>query len=156
ISGAPYQAGKLIEFPVMATTISGAPSNGDTFKVTPSQPDLSAFDALDKIIAGLKDPSKSSAEVTQTVQSGLRDLDGVAGQLQGTRSLAGEILNRIDGVTSRVTDLKNYAESTRSDAEDLDMVQAISDFQNQQTNYSAALQTYASLQKLSLFDYIKG
>jgi flagellar hook-associated protein 3 FlgL len=54
-----------------------------------------------------------------------------------------------------VTDLKNYAESTRSDAEDLDMVQAISDFQNQQTNYSAALQTYASLQKMSLFDYIK-
>ena len=155
ISGAPYQDGKLIEFDGMATTISGAPGNGDTFKITPSQPDLSAFDALDKIIAGLKDSSQSSAEVTQTVQSGLRDLDGVAGQLQGTRSLAGEILNRIDGVTSRVTDLKNYAESTRSDAEDLDMVQAISDFQNQQTNYSAALQTYASLQKLSLFDYIK-
>lgn len=155
VSGAPYETGKAIEFDGMATTVSGAPVNGDTFKVTPSQPELSAFDALDKIIAGLKDPSKSSAEVTQTVQSGLRDLDASSGQLQGTRSLAGEILNRIDGVTGRVADLKDYAEGTRSAAEDLDMVQAISDFQNQQTNYSAALQTYASLQKMSMFDYIK-
>lgn len=155
VSGAPFKSGQSIDFDGMSTIVSGAPGSGDTFKITPSQPDLSAFDALDKIIAGLKDPNKSTAEVTQTVQSGLRDLDAASGQLQGTRSLAGEILNRIDGVTGRVTDLKNYAEGTRSSAEDLDMVKAISEFQNQQTNYSAALQTYASLQKMSMFDYLK-
>ena len=35
------------------------------------------------------------------------------------------------------------------------MVQAISDFQKQQTGYQSALQTYSSVQRLSLFDYIK-
>jgi flagellar hook-associated protein 3 FlgL len=35
------------------------------------------------------------------------------------------------------------------------MVQAISSFQNKQTGYQAALQTYSSLQRMSLFDYIK-
>ena len=34
------------------------------------------------------------------------------------------------------------------------MVQGLSDFSNQQTGYSAALQTYAKVQQLSLFNYI--
>jgi flagellar hook-associated protein 3 FlgL len=33
-------------------------------------------------------------------------------------------------------------------------VQAISDFQKQQTGYQAALQSYAQIQKLSLFNYV--
>ena len=44
--------------------------------------------------------------------------------------------------------------SVVSRAEDLDMIKGISDFENQQTGYQAALQTYASVQKLSLFNYI--
>ncbi|MEY8875468.1 MAG: flagellar hook-associated protein 3, partial [Leptothrix sp. (in: b-proteobacteria)] len=46
------------------------------------------------------------------------------------------------------------AKTTRSNAEDLDMVQAISDFSNKQTGYQAALQSYSMVQKLSLFNYI--
>jgi flagellar hook-associated protein 3 FlgL len=69
--------------------------------------------------------------------------------------MTGEVLNRIDGVKSRLDDLKLFGETTRANAEDLDMVQAISDFQNQQTGYQASLQTYSSIQRMSLFDYIK-
>jgi flagellar hook-associated protein 3 FlgL len=35
------------------------------------------------------------------------------------------------------------------------MVKGISDFQNQQTGYQVAMQTYAQIQKLSLFDFIR-
>ncbi|PJC11454.1 MAG: flagellar hook-associated protein 3, partial [Comamonadaceae bacterium CG_4_9_14_0_8_um_filter_60_18] len=45
-------------------------------------------------------------------------------------------------------------ESDRSRAEDLDMIKGISDFNNQQTGYQAALQTYAKVQQLSLFNFI--
>ncbi|MEN9467914.1 MAG: hypothetical protein RL081_1915, partial [Pseudomonadota bacterium] len=41
-----------------------------------------------------------------------------------------------------------------SRAEDLDMIKGVADFQNQQTGYQAALQSYAQVQKLSLFNYI--
>jgi flagellar hook-associated protein 3 FlgL len=116
---------------------------------------LSVFDAIDKAVKALKTPGMTSAQITQTVQTGLRDLDSVSNQLQSSRSMAGEVLNRVDGATSRVSDLKLFGETTRSNAEDLDMVQAISNFQNQQTGYQAALQTYSSLQRMSLFDYIK-
>ena len=35
------------------------------------------------------------------------------------------------------------------------MIAAISDFQNKQTGYDAALKTYAQVQRLSLFDYLR-
>jgi flagellar hook-associated protein 3 FlgL len=36
----------------------------------------------------------------------------------------------------------------------MDMIKGISDFQNQQTGYDAALKTYAQVQRLSLFNYL--
>jgi flagellar hook-associated protein 3 FlgL len=38
----------------------------------------------------------------------------------------------------------------------MDMVKGLSDFQNQQTAYDAALKTYAQVQHLSLFQYVNG
>lgn len=154
ITGATYSSGKAIEIDGMSFNITGTPADGDAFSITPSEPSLSVFDALDRVVAGLKTPNQPTAKVTQAVQTGLRDLDQGLGQLQSSRSLAGETLNRIEGVQSRVTDLKLFAQTTESDAVDLDMTQAISEFQNQQTGYQVALQTYATLQKMSLFQYI--
>ncbi|HJV67972.1 flagellar hook-associated protein FlgL [Ideonella sp.] len=155
VSGAPYVSGQAIEIDGMAVAVSGNPADGDSFEMAPSADDLSVFDALDRVVSELKTPSRTGAQVTQTVQNGLRDIDSLSDHLQSTRSMTGEILNRIDGVAGRLDDLKLFGESTRSDAEDLDMVQAISDFQNQQTGYEAALQTYSTMQRMSLFDYIK-
>jgi len=36
------------------------------------------------------------------------------------------------------------------------MVQGISDFQNQQTGYDAALKAYSMVQRLTLFQYLNG
>ena len=48
----------------------------------------------------------------------------------------------------------HHLEADRSRAEDLDTIQALSDFKTQQTAYSAALGSYAEIQKLSLFNFI--
>ena len=70
------------------------------------------------------------------------------------RAQVGATLARIDSVTSRIADLKLASQTERSNAEDLDMTQAISDFSNQQTGYDAALKAYSLVQKLSLFNYL--
>jgi flagellar hook-associated protein 3 FlgL len=49
---------------------------------------------------------------------------------------------------------KLLAQTEQSNAEDLDMVHAISDFQLKQTGYDAALRAYSTMQRLSLFDYL--
>ena len=77
------------------------------------------------------------------------------GHLQAARSEAGSALKRLDTIDGRNQDRALWAKSVQADAEDVDMLQAISTFQNQQTGYQAALQSYAMVQRMSLFDYVK-
>jgi flagellar hook-associated protein 3 FlgL len=95
-----------------------------------------------------------TAQVAQTVASGLRDIDASFGNLQLQRSMAGHSLNRIDAVEGRLAETKLAAQTERALAEDLDMVQALSDFEAKQTGYDAALSTYSLVQRMSLFQYL--
>ena len=150
----PYKAGQAISFDGMAVTISGSPADGDQFEVKPSTNSLKVFDVLDRTIAELKKPLRGSAEITQSNTGRLRDLDAVMGNLQNIRSQVGQQMNNLDGAESRMAGSKLYNQQERSAAEDLDMVAGISNFQNQQTGYDAALKTYAMVQRMSLFQYI--
>ena len=111
---------------------------------------FSVFTALDTAITDLE----AGTNVSGTVTTGLARLDRALGQFQTARSQAGEMLNRLDGIESRLADSKLASQTEKSNAEDLDMVRADSEFQNKQTGYKAALQSYASIQKMSLFQYI--
>jgi len=150
----PYVAGQAIEFDGMAVSVNGTPAAGDRFDVTPSAPDLSLFDVLDQLAGELQSSGRSTAQVAQTVASGLRDIDASFANLQLQRSMAGASLNRIDAVEGRLAEAKLAAETERSLAEDLDMVQALSDFQAKQSGYEAALSSYSLVQRMSLFDYL--
>ena len=150
----PYTSGRDISVDGMAFTISGAPATGDDFQMTPSTKSLSVFDTLDNIVKRLSTPSQGGADVQQAVEDGLRDIDQVSAHISSARSFAGSTLQRLDGVKGRLDATEVSAETSRSDAEDLDMVKALSSFNQQQTGYSAALQSYATIQKLSLFQYL--
>ena len=154
-AGVPYVSGGVLTVDGMSLHIKGVPAAGDRFTVEPSAPELDTFAALDRAITVLKDPQANAGHVSQAVNNGLRDIDAVMGRLQAARAEAGSALNRLDSIDNRNQDRALWAKSVQSDAEDLDMVQAVSDFQNKQTSYQAALQSYASVQRLSLFDYIK-
>jgi flagellar hook-associated protein 3 FlgL len=117
---------------------------------------LSVFDALDRMAAELQTPGRTGDAISQAVQAGVAELDAVADRLQSSRSRLGELINRADAVEVRLSQQGLTAAAERSAAEDLDMVQAVSDFQNQQTGYDAALRAYSMVQRLSLFDYIGG
>lgn len=120
----------------------------------PSAPAPSVFDVLDRTVAELRSANRSSAQVAQTVQTGLRDIDASLSNLQQQRTTAGESLKHIDNAESRLADTKLHAQTQRSLAEDLDLVQALSDFQNRQTGYEAALKAYSMVQRLSLLQYL--
>ncbi len=155
VSGAPFTSGKTIQIDGMSLGVNGQPADGDTFDLTPATQDLSIFDSLDRLAQALEQPFQSDAQKTQSVQSTLRDLDSVLSSVVGERARLGGVLNRTDLVESRLADNKLMAQTERSTAEDVDMVQAVSDFSARQTSYNAALQAYSMVQKLSLFDYIR-
>lgn len=138
-------------------SLSTALDGGHTWLQAPSGTagsTLSLFDVLDGAITSLSATGATDASVAAAVKTGVSDLDQVHAHLLSVRARTGEALKRMDQVEQRIADGKLAAQSDRSNAEDLDMVQAISDFQNRQTGYDAALKAYSMVQKLSLFNYI--
>lgn len=136
--------------PGLGFNIKGTPDNGDTITLTAS---ASVFSVVENAIRDIGGAPNSNA-AAQAVGQALANMDKGLERLQTVRSYAGELLNRADRITGDQKNRSIQLESDRSRAEDLDMIQGISDFQNQQTGYQAALQSYAMVQKLSLFNYL--
>lgn len=154
VTAAPYTSGQAITVDGMSFTIKGSPATGDQFTVQPSAPTLTVFGMLDRAIGELSTAGRTGAQIAQSTTDNLRDIDSSLATLQRARAAAGESLVRADNETSRLETLKVASQTERSNAEDLDMVQAISTFQNQQTGYDAALKSYSMVQRLSLFQYL--
>lgn len=114
------------------------------------------FTTLNNAIGLLQTDGATNEQVSQAVTDGIAGLDSVLDRFQSTRAEVGAILNGIDSIESRNSGRILAAQTTRSNVEDIDMVEAISSFTNKQTSYQAALQSYAMVQKLSLFNYING
>ncbi len=131
-------------------SLPGALDGHAAYRISPTE---SIFDAIDKAIADIGTAPDSSAAAA-AVGNALNKFDQGMERLQSVRGYAGELLNRADRIAGEQEQRSIALEADRSRAEDLDLVQGISDFQNQQVGYQAALQSYAMVQKLSLFNFI--
>jgi flagellar hook-associated protein 3 FlgL len=136
--------------PGISLSITGTPAAGDTINIVPNASLFSVMDNAIRDIGG----AASNAAASQAVGQALHNVDIGMARVSAVRSQAGELLNRADRISGNQDKRSIQMEADRSRAEDLDMVKGISDFQNQQTGYQAALQTYAQVQKLSLFNFI--
>lgn len=136
--------------PGLSLTITGTPAIGDTLTVNPSP---SVFSVLDNAIRDIGSAVNGNA-ATQAVAQALGNIDIGMSRVSAIRGQAGDLLNRADNITSDQTKRSIQMEADRSRAEDMDMIKGLSDFQKQQTGYQVALQSYAQIQKLSLFNYI--
>ncbi|MDT7514252.1 flagellar hook-associated protein FlgL [Rhodoferax mekongensis] len=136
--------------PGLSLTITGTPAAGDVVTVDPNP---SIFSVMDDAIRDIGGAANANA-ATQAVGQALHNLDIGMNRVSAIRGQAGDLLNRADRITSNQESKSIQLEADRSRAEDLDMIKGVADFQNQQTAYQAALQSYAQVQKLSLFNFI--
>ena len=131
-------------------SLPGALDGHAAYRISPTE---NIFDAIDAAIADIAGASTSALAAT-AVSTALGKFDQGMERLQSVRGHAGELLNRADRITGDQEKRSIELEADRSRAEDLDLLQGISDFQGQQVGYQAALQSYAMVQKLSLFNYL--
>ena len=148
----PYVDGGPIQFDGLSIIVHGAPANGDSVAVAPSVR-TNIFKVLDDAIANIGNAAGNNL-LAQSVTLALVEIDASLERLQSARSQAGDWLNRADTITNRQSAKSLSLESDRSRAVDLDMAKGISDFNKFQTGYQAALQSYAQIQKLNLFNFI--
>lgn len=153
-----YKSGDAIYVAGMALTITGDPKDGDTFTVKPSE-NLSIFETLDKAIAAVRDNvnpdgSTDHGALAHGLAKSLAEIDTQLNRISTVRGAAGDLLNQAERMGTTLLARNEAMEAQRSAAEDIDMVAALSQLKTQETAVSAALQSYASIQKLSLFNYI--
>jgi flagellar hook-associated protein 3 FlgL len=163
-AAAPFVEGQPISFGGLSLTATGTPANGDQLDIKPSAtsgPGTGLFGAIDSAIAGqfatgstsVGAPSGSPA-MLQSISRALTEIDYGMQHIQAARAQAGTLLNQADSISGSQDSRTIQLQADRSRAEDIDMVQGISDLQKQQTGYQVALQSYAQIQKLSLFNYL--
>ena len=157
----PYKEGAAISVAGMDVVIKGQPVAGDGFTIKPSTT-ISTFQALDRAIAAVRDnanPDGSTAYGTLAhgITKSLSELDIALNRVSTVRGLAGDLLNQAQRMSNTLLAREEQVEAQRVAAEQYDaegMVRAVAQMKTQQTAVSAALQSYASIQKLSLLNYI--
>lgn len=152
----PYQSGQQITFDGVAFDVKGAPADGDTFTVQPSQKQ-SLFTTVTSLITALRTPAvgaSGQAQLTNALNKAHDNLNSSLDNVLGVRASIGARLKELDNLDSAGDDLNIQYASTLSDLQDLDTVKAISLFSQQQFTLEAAQKSFKSLSGLSLFNFI--
>jgi flagellar hook-associated protein 3 FlgL len=160
VTGAPvtvpdYETNKPVTIavtgmPGLSLNIIGTPKENDVITVAPNP---SIFSVMDDAIRDIGFAVNANAS-SQAVGQALYNLDIGMARVSAIRGQAGDLLNRADRISSNQEARSIQLEADRSRVEDLDMIKGVADFQTKQTGYQAALQSYAQIQKLSLFNFI--
>ena len=107
----------------------------------------SMFDTLDRIADDL--------EAGLTVSGYLDDIDLALSHTLTVRATVGARMNAIDEQVAVNEDVKLVMETSLSDEQDVDIVEAITRYERQMTALQAAQQSYLKMTELSLFDFMR-
>lgn len=166
-----FRTGRTISVQGMDVTISGEVREGDTFKIRPSR-ETSLFDVVDAAIREIRTGSDRVGQDGERLPEGrtnvgklatgiaraLSELDIALNRVSTVRGTAGSMLQLVDTIENTLDARADQVTEQRVSAQgytEKELVAAYSRLNSQQTAVTAALQSYASIQKLSLFDYIR-
>jgi flagellar hook-associated protein 3 FlgL len=144
----------------MQIAITGAPNPGDTFSVTPATApqNSSLFSTLDSIISALQQPANNNPTATATLENSLAT--GMArfqNSLTNVTVVQASVGGREQELQALKTTTQTNSTQVQSDLSNLtgvDMVTAITKFEQTQSALQAAQQTFVKMQGMSLFQYI--
>lgn len=152
----PYQPGASIAFNGLSFDMHNPAADGDRIELRPATVPTDIFQVMQDTVDALRDTSPGSdARRTQNLGRTLTELDAGHDRVLLARGRAGEWLNRADSLDALLGTRELAYETEKSQLEDLDLIKGISDFQNQQVGLEAALKSYAQVQRLSLFEFVR-
>jgi flagellar hook-associated protein 3 FlgL len=156
VASGSYAAGGSINFRGVQLRVDGAPAAGDQFSVRAAGTE-DVFTTLDRLVAALQSGAAndaSRARLTSALNGSLQQIDQASDHLLAVRASVGARLSLLeDGASARTTQATDLATAV-SGLEDLDYTTAISKMSQQYVSLQAAQQSYASVARLSLFNYL--
>lgn len=157
LTAQPFLSGGNISFNGMSVSIEGTAKSGDVFTTEPNrQRDI--FSTLQNFVDAMRtDPGTQAeqAQFTQKMNTVMGDLDLALDHIQSRRSNVGSRLGYIDNTRSENESVDYLLKKTRSDIEDTDYADSISNLQMQMSTLEAIRKTYMQVQSSTLFDYLR-
>ena len=135
-------------------TISGAPASGDTITVKAST-NQDIFSTIHNLIVSLQGGAATNSAVYNNNNTALSNIDLAQQNVLTAQTTMGALMKEVDGQVSSNGDLSLQYKTVLSQLQDLDMIQATSDLTRQKTSLDAAQLSFAKIQGLSLFNYLK-
>lgn len=149
--------GGTITFRGVTLALGGAPAAGDTITVGPSasQNVFATIDRLASALEGAGDGTAARAAVANVAGDTLEDLDRALERLGEVRASIGARLQGAESAANVLGDASLALTREMSSLRDADMASTLSALSLQLTGLDAAQQTFAKLQGLSLFNYLR-
>ena len=149
--------GGTITFRGVTLALGGAPAAGDTITVGPSasQNVFATIDRLASALEGAGGGTAARAAVANVAGDTLEDLDRALERLGEVRASIGARLQGAESAANVLGDASLALTREMSSLRDADMASTLSALSLQLTGLDAAQQTFAKLQGLSLFNYLR-
>ncbi|MCB1920811.1 MAG: flagellar hook-associated protein FlgL [Candidatus Competibacteraceae bacterium] len=164
LSNQSYVSGQPINFRGMQVVIShpGAdpedmPQDGDAFTVKAAQ-NLSIFKVLDNLVTTLETPSQTSVEdaiMTEALANALNDIDQSMRNLNLAQGRIGSRMNALDAQDDVNQNFNLQLKTLQSDIGAVDYADAATRLNEELLALQASQQSFAKIQGLSLFDYLR-
>ncbi|MGH1360146.1 MAG: flagellar hook-associated protein FlgL [Burkholderiaceae bacterium] len=113
------------------------------------------FDIMNDVASALEDTGMDSVLLHTNVSAALDDIDAAMNRFSGVRAELGEQMVMADLAEQSLAAGQELATQRLSSLSGVDMAEAISSMQAKSTQLDAAMQTYAQISGLSLFNYIR-
>ncbi|MEC7377855.1 MAG: flagellar hook-associated protein FlgL, partial [Pseudomonadota bacterium] len=156
VTPATYQSGESFTVAGVEVTLSGvAPGAGDVFTLNINEKQ-SVFGTIENLIAGLESIDKTTpqgqAQYDDLIANSLTNLDNAQESIILKQTELGGRMNAVESTKTFLEDSSVYSNEIRSQLQDVDYAEAISNLSFQSFVLQAAQQSFAQVSQLSLFD----
>jgi len=152
VASGTYTSGQAIAFNGIQVSLSGTPAVGDSFAVAPST-NQSLFTTVQNLVNALTSGA-SGPQLSNALSGSLANLQQGLSQVSTFQSSIGGRLNTITTQLSVATSQQTQLQKSIGSLQGLDYASAITTLDSENTTLSAALQSYAQVQGLTLFKYL--
>lgn len=153
-----YTDGETLDINGLSLTLSGTPADGDSLTVSAAaDADPDVFTTLKNLISALQTPVEDAADqaaLSNTLSTASRELSNAQDNVLTVITSVGARLSQVEVLDTIGDDLALSYTERLSGLVDADYTESISRYVTLQVSMQAAQQTFASVQQLSLFEYI--
>ena len=160
VTGEYVGKGQQLSFGGVNVTLTGSAEPDDEILVAQSGSDqrpADLFRTMEAAIRVLETPAQTpaeKAELRNTLNTSMRDLDNALDNVLTVRASAGAKLNELDVVDAVGSNRMLNYEQTLSDLVDLDYADAISEYSLRQVGLQASQKAFVDIKGMSLFDFM--